>query len=319
MKKNNLKGSLILCLTALIWGLAFVAQSDGGELVPPLTFNALRSFIAAAALYVFYKVTSFKKEKRFFPEDKALKKQYVTAGIICGALLAVSVNFQQFGISAYPKGAAAEARSGFITALYVVFVPLLSLFFGKKAGPIIWASVAVAVAGFYMLCFSGGIGGIYLADILVAVCALCFASQIIAVDKFVGLTGGVKLSVMQFAVTGIVSTLLAVIFERPSFNNIIAAAPQIIYLGVVSSGVGYTLQIVGQKYAEPSVASLSMSLESVFAALGGWLISGNTLSGRELIGCATVFAAIIVAQIPEMIGNKKAEKQNAAFPPQQTD
>lgn len=310
MKKNNLKGSLILCLTALIWGLAFVAQSDGGELVPPLTFNALRSLIAAAALYIFYKVTSFKKEKHFFPQDKALKKQYITAGAVCGAMLAISVNFQQFGISAYPAGAAAEARSGFITALYVVFVPLLSFFFGKKVSPVIWASVAVAVVGFYMLCLSGGISGIYTADILVFICAFCFAGQIISVDKFVGLTGGVKLSVMQFTVAGALSAVFAIIFERPTVENIIAAAPQILYLGIVSSGVGYTLQIVGQKYAEPSVASLSMSLESVFAALGGWLISGNTLSVREFIGCALVFAAIVVAQIPEMTG--KTRKQSAS-------
>ena len=220
-------------------------------------------------------------------------------------MLAISVNFQQFGISAYPAGAAAEARSGFITALYVVFVPLLSFFFGKKVSPVIWASVAVAVVGFYMLCLSGGISEIYTADILVFICAFCFAGQIISVDKFVGLTGGVKLSVMQFTVAGALSAVFAVIFERPTMENIIAAAPQILYLGIVSSGVGYTLQIVGQKYAEPSVASLSMSLESVFAALGGWLISGNILTGREFTGCALVFAAIIVAQIPEMAGSRK--------------
>ncbi|MFQ8953898.1 MAG: DMT family transporter [Oscillospiraceae bacterium] len=145
---------------------------------------------------------------------------------------------------------------------------------------------------------------------MVFICAFCFAGQIISVDKFVGLTGGVKLSVMQFTVAGALSAVFAVIFERPTMENIIAAAPQILYLGIVSSGVGYTLQIVGQKYAEPSVASLSMSLESVFAALGGWLISGNTLSVREFIGCALVFAAIVVAQIPEMTG--KTRKQSAS-------
>ena len=310
MKSNNLKGSLILCLTALIWGLAFVAQSGGGELVPPLTFNALRAYIAAAALYIFYKITSIKKEKHFFPEDKALKKQYLTAGAVCGALLTVSVNFQQFGISAYPPGAAAEARSGFITALYVVFVPVISLLLGKKANPVIWISVLIAVAGFYLLCFSGGISVIYTGDILVFICAFCFACQIISVDKYVGVTGGIKLSIMQFTVVGILSTVSALIFERPSLSNISAAAPQIIYLGIVSSGIGYTLQTVGQKYAEPAVASLTMSLESVFAALGGWLISGNTLSPRELIGCTVVFAAIIVAQLPEIARGRKEQAQS---------
>lgn len=309
MKSNNLKGSLILCLTALIWGLAFVAQSDGGELVPPLTFNALRAYIAATALYIFYKITNRKKEKHFFPSDKALKKQYLTAGAVCGTMLAVSVNFQQFGISAYPQGAAAEARSGFITALYVVFVPIISLFLGKKANPVIWVSVLIAVAGFYLLCFSGGVSGIYTADILVFICAVCFACQIISIDKYVGITGGVKLSVMQFTVVGVISTVLALIFERPSLSNILAVAPQIIYVGIMSSGVGYTLQTVGQKYAEPAVASLTMSLESVFAALGGWLISGNRLSLREFIGCTVVFAAIITAQLPEML-----EKNKSAHP-----
>lgn len=304
MKSNNLKGSLILCVTAFIWGIAFVAQSDGGELVPSLTFNALRSFIAAAALFGFYKITAGRKERHFFPGEKALKKQYFIAAGVCGLLLAVSVNLQQFGINAYPAGAAAEARSGFITALYVVFVPIISLFFGKKVSPIIYLSVLIAVGGFYLLCFSGGISGIYVADILVFICALSFACQIIAVGYFVGVTGGLKLSILQFAVVGLLSTAAALIFERPSLSNILAAAPQIVYLGVVSSGIGYTLQIVGQKYAEPSVASLTMSLESVFAALGGWLISGNALSVREFIGCAVVFAAIITAQLPEMLSGK---------------
>lgn len=305
MKHNNLKGSLILCTASLIWGLAFVAQSDAADLVPSFTFNALRSFIGAAALFVFYKITSRNKKESFFPSDTSFKKQYLKAALVCGAFLTVSVNFQQFGLSFYPDGAAAEARSGFITALYVVLVPVISLLFGKKASPVIWLSVFIALAGFYMLCLSGGAGGIYLGDILVFACAVCFSFHILAIDKFVGITGGVKLSVMQFTVVGVLSGILALIFERPELSNILAAAPQILYLGIMSSGVAYTLQIVGQKYAEPSVASLSMSLESVFAALGGWLISGNTLTGREFIGCALVFAAIIVAQLPEMISGKR--------------
>ena len=308
MKQNNLKGSLILCTASLIWGLAFVAQSDAADLVPPFTFNALRSFIGAAALFVFYKITNRKRKEGFFPADKALKKQYFLAASVCGLMLAISVNLQQFGLAAYPNGAAAEARGGFITALYVVLVPVIPFFTGKKTSPVIWLSVLVALSGFYLLCLSGGVGGIYLGDLLIFICAVSFSLHILSIDKFVGITGGVKLSVMQFTVVGVLSSVLALIFERPELSNILSAAPQILYLGIMSSGVAYTLQIVGQKYAEPSVASLSMSLESVFAALGGWIISGNSLSVKEFCGCALVFAAIITAQLPEMIASKKKQK-----------
>ncbi|MGN0452002.1 MAG: DMT family transporter [Acutalibacteraceae bacterium] len=307
MKHNNLKGSLILCTASLIWGLAFVAQSDAADLVPPFTFNALRSFIGAAALYLFYKVTNREKTP-FFPKEKGERKQYYIAAAVCGLMLTISVNLQQFGLAAYPNGAAAEARGGFITALYVVLVPVISFFMGKKTSPVIWISVLVALSGFYLLCLSGGVGGIYIGDLLIFICAVSFSLHILSIDKFVGVTGGVKLSVMQFTVVGVLSFVLALIFERPELSNILAAAPQILYLGIMSSGVAYTLQIVGQKYAEPSVASLSMSLESVFAALGGWLISGNTLSTKELCGCALVFAAIIAAQIPEMMASRKKQE-----------
>ena len=305
MKQNNLKGSLILCTASLIWGLAFVAQSDAADLVPSFTFNALRSFIGAAALFIFYKFTNRKNKESFFPADNAQKKQYFLAAAVCGLMLTISVNLQQFGLAAYPNGAAAEARGGFITALYVVLVPVISFFMGKKTSPVIWLSVVVALFGFYLLCLSGGLGGIYLGDLLIFICAVSFSLHILSIDKFVGITGGVKLSVMQFTVVGILSSILALIFEHPELSNIVAAAPQILYLGIMSSGVAYTLQIVGQKYAEPSVASLSLSLESVFAALGGWVISGNALSLKEFFGCALVFAAIIVAQLPEMIASRK--------------
>ena len=285
-----------------------MAQSDAADLVPSFTFNALRSFIGAVALFVFYKITGRKRKESFFPADKALKKQYYLAAAVCGLMLTVSVNLQQFGLAAYPSGAAAEARGGFITALYVVLVPVISFFTGKKTSPVIWLSVLVALSGFYLLCLSGGVGGIYLGDLLIFICAVSFSLHILSIDKFVGITGGVKLSVMQFTVVGVLSSVLALIFERPELSNILSAAPQILYLGIMSSGVAYTLQIVGQKYAEPSVASLSMSLESVFAALGGWIISGNSLSVKEFCGCALVFAAIITAQLPEMIASKKKQK-----------
>lgn len=308
MKYKNLKGSLILLTAALIWGLAFVAQSGAADLVPPFAFNALRSFIGAMALYLFYLIINRKEKKTFFPTEKKERKNYYIAALVCGVCLAVSVNFQQFGIAFYPKGVSSEARAGFITALYVILVPIFSVFARKKLSPIIWIAVFIALFGVYKLCFTGGFDTIYLADMLVFICAICFSLHIIAVDKFVGFTGGVKLSIMQFLVCGSFSLVLAIIFEIPQINlqNILSATPQILYLGIMSSGIAYTLQIVGQKYAEAAVASISMSFESVFAALGGWLISGNSLKSSEILGCALVFVAITVAQIPEFSkGNSK--------------
>lgn len=301
MKYSNLKGSLILITSALIWGLAFVAQSGAAELVPPFTFNALRSFIGAAFLYGFFLLTNIKKKQPFFPKESKDRKGYYFAAVICGVCLAISINFQQFGIEAYPKEAAVEARSGFITALYVIIVPIISVFFHKKVGLFVWLGVFIAIAGVYLLCFSNGVSGIYLGDMLVLLCAFSFSLHIMSVDKYVGLTGGVKLSIMQFLVCAVISSLLAVIFEIKEIDlgNIISAAPQILYLGIMSSGVAYTLQIVGQKYAEPAVASISMSLESVFAAIGGFYFSQKTPSKLEIIGCSLVFAAIIIAQLPQ--------------------
>ena len=299
MKHNNLKGTLILMLAALIWGLAFVAQSGAAQLVPPFIFNAIRSFIGAFVLYIFTLITDRKNGFKFFPAEKDVKKQYYLAAIVCGVCLAISINFQQFGIAFYPNGVASEARAGFITALYVILVPVFSVFFRKKVSYPVWIGVGVAMVGVYLLCFAKGISGIYLGDILVFCCAISFSLHIMSVDKFVNITGGIKLSIMQFVVAGTISFALSLIFEfdKIVLSNIMSAAPQILYLGIMSSGVAYTLQIVGQKYAEPSVASITMSLESVFAALGGWLISGNALSVREIIGCLLVFTAIVIAQI----------------------
>ena len=304
MKSNNLKGTLILTVAAVIWGLAFVAQSGAAALVPPFAFNALRSAIGALVLYLFWFLTQKGKES-FFPENPKDRKQYFICAFVCGICLSVAINFQQFGIAAYPEGVASEARAGFITALYVILVPIFSIFLKKKVGFPVLLGVLIAISGIYLLCFSKGVSGIYIVDFLIFLCAVSFALHIMSVDKFVGFTGGVKLSIMQFLVAAVVSALLALIFEfdKIEMGNILAASPQILYLGIMSSGVAYTLQIVGQKYAEPTVASITMSLESVFAALGGWLISGNGLTIRELLGCGLVFVAILVAQCPVKIRN----------------
>ncbi len=305
--KNNLKGSLILCLTALIWGLAFVAQTDAAEKVPPFMFNCLRSLVGSAVLYIFIKARAGKTREKIIPANKTERKTVFAGAAVCGTMLAVSINLQQGGISVYPDGVAASARAGFLTALYVILVPIISVFFGKKIHPVIWASVLTALAGVYLLCFTGDVGRIYLGDVLMLLCALAFSFHIITVDKYAGAVGGVRLSCLQFLFCGILSGAAALIFEFKTITaaGLYAALPQLLYLGIVSSGVGYTLQIIGQKYAEPSVASISMSLESVFAALGGWIIMGNSMSFKEISGCVVMFAAIVLAQTPEMIKSKR--------------
>ncbi len=308
-KKSNLKGSLILCLVALLWGLAFVVQNRAADKIPPFTFNCLRSFIGAAFLFGFMAIISIKNKDYVIIPKAMNKKLLFTGGAACGIMLAISTNFQQFGIAAYPDGAPVEARSGFLTALYVIIVPLMSVFTKKKPSFVIWLSVLIAVGGFYMLCLFKGANGFYFADILVLFCTIGFSIHIMVVDKFCGAIGGVRLSAFQFVFSGIVSGIMSLIFELDliSLASIKTVIPEILYMGIVSSGIAYTLQIIGQKYAEPTVASLSMSLESVFAALGGLIISGNILKANEIIGCILVFAAIVLAQLPEFLKQKQSK------------
>lgn len=301
MKKNNLMGSSLLCLAALLWGLAFVVQDTVADKIPPFIFNSIRSFVGAAFLLVFMGVMSI-KNKDYTPVPKSInKKQLIIGSTLCGLMLAISTNLQQFGITLYPDDVPNSARSGFLTALYVIIVPILSVFVRKKVPLIVWVSSIVALIGFYMLCLFEGVSGFYFADILLLCCAVTFSLHIIVIDRYCGAVGGVRLSAFQFIVAGIISGVLALIFELDtiSIKNILDSTWAILYMGVVSSGIAYTLQIVGQKYAEPAIASITMSLESVFAALGGWAIKGAALEVNEIIGCLLVFGAIILAQTPE--------------------
>ena len=309
-KRNNIKGSLILGTAALIWGLAFVAQSDAADKVPPFLFNSLRSLIAAIFLFCALLVRKLTTKQSILPSEPINRRRVVTGGVLCGILLTVSVNLQQAAITIYPAGAAAEARGGFLTALYVVFVPIIALFMGKKLELPILGAIVIATGGFYMLCLWGGIESIYLADLLVLLCAVSFSFHILSVDHYSGFMNGMLLSMVQFLICGILSGVISLAVENAVvWENVLSAAFPILYTGVMSSGVAYTMQIYGQKYAEPAVASLSMSLESVFAALGGWLILGNALSLPEFIGCALVFLAIVLAQLPQLLETRKTRKK----------
>lgn len=298
---KNLKGSLILALAALIWGLAFVAQSDAADKIPPFLVNGIRSFIGAAALLLLLWWQCARSRQPLFSKDRRTLKKTLIGGTVCGILITVSCNLQQVGLTLYPDGVASEARAGFLTALYVILVPIISLFTGKRLRLTLVGAILIAMGGIYLLCLSGGLDAIYLGDVLIFLCAISFSLHILAIDRYVDAVGGVRLSMLQFLVCGILSTILSLLFEGEAIvlDGLLSAAPQLLYLGLGSTGIAYTLQIVGQKYAEPTVASITMSLESVFAALGGWLIAGNRLSLRELGGCTLVFVAIILAQLPE--------------------
>lgn len=306
MRKNNLKGSLILTFGALIWGFAFVAQSAAAKAVPPMTLNFLRFLISALFLAIVLKVFGVKTHEPIFPRERRKLKTSLIAGAVCGAMLALAANLQQAGIASYPAGVSAEARAGFLTALYVILVPIISSVSGKKIHFTVWAAVALALFGVYMLCAYGGFSGIYTGDILMFLCALGFSVQILCVEKYCNEVGSLRLSFLEFSFCSLFSLVFALIFEIQKINiaGIKSAILSILFLGIMSGGVGYTLQVVGQKYAEASVASIAMSLESVFAAIGGWLILSHALKWYEIIGCILVFGAIILAQVPQFQKNQ---------------
>lgn len=297
MNKFVLRQSLLLLLTATIWGVAFVAQSVGMDYVGPYTFNAVRNLIGAIVLLpcigLLNKLEGNTQQEVSAEEKQKQSRQLLTGGISCGILLCVASNLQQFGIMHTTTG-----KAGFITAMYIVLVPLLGIFLHKKAGLRVWIAVVIAVAGMYLLCGLGGDASLQAGDLLLLGCALVFSFHILTIDYFSPKVNGVKLSCIQFFVCSLLSGIGMVLFEEPSLSAILSAWVPILYAGVMSCGVAYTLQIVGQKGMNPTVASLILSLESVVSLLAGWIILDQKLSGRELCGCALAFTAIILVQIP---------------------
>lgn len=298
--KQQIKSSLILLLTATIWGVAFVAQSVGMEYIGPFTFNAIRCVLGGLVLIPVILVLKKKKETGAENQEKEDKKTLWTGGIACGVILCIASNLQQFGIMEASVG-----KSGFFTALYIVMIPVIGIFIGKRPGIKLWFCVALAVVGMYLLCMKDGSFTIERADIMLLLCALAFSFHILVVDYFSPKVGGVKMSCIQFFVCGVLSAVGMLFTETPDISNIQAAWLPLLYAGLFSCGVGYTLQIVGQKGINPVIASLIMSLESVISALAGWVILGQVLSPKEILGCVLMFVAIIITQIP--IGNKKTD------------
>lgn len=300
-KKNSPRSSALLVLTAFIWGVAFVAQSEGMNYVGGFTFIGCRyilgGFVLIPVIYAIRKINQKEYDKLGQNGVKNLTKTGIIGGICCGLCLFTASSLQQFGIAYTTVG-----KAGFITALYMVLVPIFGLFLHKKVGIHVWISVAIATAGMYLLCitenFTIGKG-----DFLVFLCAIVFSFHIMTIDHFSPIAEGVLISCVQFFTAGILGCIAMFLMEQPTWDGILAAALPIGYAGIMSSGVAYTLQIVAQKDMDPTIASLLMSLESVFSLLAGWVLLGQRLSAKELFGCALVFAAIMLVQLP--IGSKE--------------
>lgn len=305
---------ILLFLTALIWGVAFVAQSVSMDYIGPLTFICLRFFIGG--LFLIPVIWIFDKKKEDGERKKGMlcagreenepgqknhgskhtrwmDKKLIFSGIVCGIFLFGGSFFQQVGIQYTTVG-----KAGFITAFYIIIVPLFGLFMKKRCGLLTWIGVFVALLGLYFLCMTEALR-IERGDFLVLIGAFMFAAQIMAVDYFNPQVDGVKMSCYQFLTGGVIGLCGMLLFESPSLTPILGAAVPILYTGIMSTGVGYTLQIVGQKGIHPAVAALILSMESVFSALSGFILLHQTMSFRELTGCILMFLAIILAQLPD--------------------
>lgn len=296
MNKNVRKGSLLLLLGAVIWGCAFVAQNVGMNHLGPLTFNGVRSFIGVLTLLPFVLIRA-SRERREHPERtpqqwRDARKKRITASVVSGIALFAATTLQQMGLVYTSPG-----KAGFITAMYIVTVPVAYVFMGKRADMRIWASVAISVVGLYLLCVTEQLN-IGRGDAYTIISALFWTLQILAVDRYAPQVDCVALVMGGFTVVGLLSIVPALLTEQVTMQALLACAVPLLYTGVLSSGLAYTLQAIGQKYTPPTIAAILMSMESVFAVLAGFVLLNSRLSMRELSGCALMFAAVILAQLP---------------------
>lgn len=313
MKHNQVRQVVFPILAAFIWGTAFVAQDVCADVIDTFTFNAIRSYVAVVVLLIIMAIFDrVNKDKPSLTaiQCKAANRQMWIGGICCGTALAIASNFQQAGISAGTD----SGKAGFITALYVVLVPVFGLFFKRRVSLPTWIAVVLSVVALYLLCIKGDFS-LAPGDLLILVCAVCFAIHILVIDHFTASVDGLRLSCVQFLVAAVLATVAKVvcvvlglngtgditsatsIFAMPDWDAILACTLPILYVGVFSSGVGYTLQILAQKDSNPTVVTILLSLESVFAVIAGAIILKQQMSVREYIGCAIMFAAVILAQI----------------------
>ena len=289
MNSKFVRQNIFPVLAAFIWGTAFVAQSVAADIVQPFTFNASRAFVGFLFLLVLCAVLRIKEKPRY---DRRYYLDLIIGGICCGIALTLATNLQQKGLETTTSG-----KAGFITALYIVLVPIFGLLLKKKAPRMIWLSVALAVVGLYFLSINEQLS-ITVGDLYMLVCAFCFTGHILVIDHFTEKVSGVELSCMQFLVVALLSGGGMLLAESPSWSGIVACAGPILYVGIMSSGVAYTLQILAQKGSNPTVVSLLLSLEAVFATVSGAIILHEIMSGREILGCALMLVAVVLAQLP---------------------
>lgn len=291
MKKLSFKSSALLFLAAFIWGVAFVAQSVGMDYMGPLSFCGARFLMGSAVLLpiVVYRRNKNRRQKASQTDISTTVK----GGVCCGLALCFASLFQQFGIMHTTVG-----KAGFITTLYIILVPVSGIFLRKRVSVRVWFGAGIAALGMYLLCMSESLS-LGRGDGLVFICAILFTIHILVIDYFSPKADGIELSCIQFLTAGILGSVGALLFEQPSVSDFLAGILPLAYAGIMSSGVAYTLQVVGQKNTDPTVASLILSLESVISMLAGWIILGQTLTGRELWGCVLVFGAVILVQLPD--------------------
>ena len=290
--KNKLKGSVSLLIATIIWGSAFIAQSVGMDYIGPFTFQAIRCGLAV--VFLLPVIFLFDKDKKNYLKQWKNPKLWKT-GIICGAALFVASGLQQVGLIYTSAG-----KAGFITAMYIVIVPILGLLFRKRPPVTAWISVVLATVGLYLLSCAG-VTEINVGDLCLVICAIAFAVQITLIDRLAGDLDGLRINCIQSLVCATLSALVMLLTETPDLQNISSCWLPLGYAGVLSMGVAYSLQIIGQKHVEPTPASLIMSLESVFAAVFGWLLLKERMSPSEMAGCVLVFAAVILSQLPKNI------------------
>ncbi len=291
MNKFIIRQSMILFMAATVWGVAFVAQSVGMDYVGPYTFIAVRNVVALVVLVPCAVFMHTDRERKY--AQKQNKKALVIGGICCGVCLFTASTLQQFGVKCTTVG-----KAGFITAMYLILVPVFGIFLKKKTGMRVWIAVGLASLGLYLLCITKGDFRLQKGDLYMLGCATVFAVHILVVDHFSPLVDGVKLSCVQTFTNAMLGAIMMLLLEQPHLSDIFAAWLPILYAGVLSSGVGYTFQIIGQKGMNPTAASLILSLESVISVLAGWLLLHQVLTAREAAGCVLAFAAIILVQLP---------------------
>ena len=303
MKQNQqLRGSLMLLLGSVIWGFAFVAQKAGMDSMRPISFNGIRNLMAGLCL-IPVTVWAERRNHGAAPATPEGKRLQLRAGIFCGAFLFLASTLQQAGLVETSAG-----KAGFITALYVVLVPVAAwLIFHKNPGKWMWVSVLLALPGLFLLCVPAGETlSLARGDLLVLACAVCFTGQILSIDHYSQKVSGVRLSRDQFLFCGGLGTLVSLFLEPITWDGIRQALPALLYAGILSGAVAYTLQILGQRRVNPALASLIMCLESVFSVLGGALVLGERLSGREMAGCVVMFAAVVLSQLSPLLRRKKS-------------